>query len=201
MTENELGIDKKLEIIKHIKLGTSEVLLTKQFLEKEYVNNKKSGREIAKEIGCSNSKVYYWLDKFGIDKRTKSETWKSFHDKGILNNEGKNHPNWKSVINYTKNGYKTVFCPSHPRSNKNRVLFHFLVVEEYLGRFLKKDEIVHHIDGDKLNNDINNLWISNSSKHAKAHKSTEDIVYTLLREGKAKFNRKKGIYEIVDNGD
>ena len=91
---------------------TNEVLLSKEFLTKEYLENKKSGRQISKETGYSYSKVYYWLDKFGIKKRSKSEIWKSFHKNGKLNHKGKNHPNWKSVINYTKNGYKTVYCPS-----------------------------------------------------------------------------------------
>ena len=34
-----------------------------------------------------------------------------------------------------------------------------MVTENYLGRKLKKNEVVHHIDGDRLNNQISNLYL------------------------------------------
>ena len=36
---------------------------------------------------------------------------------------------------------------------------HRLVAEEKLGRPLRKEEVVHHIDGDYKNNDPNNLMV------------------------------------------
>ena len=36
---------------------------------------------------------------------------------------------------------------------------HRIVAEKMLGRKLKKDEVVHHIDGNKRNNDESNLMI------------------------------------------
>lgn len=47
---------------------------------------------------------------------------------------------------------------------------HTYVMEQYLGRFLKPAEIVHHIDGNKLNNDISNLMLlDDASAHSKLH--------------------------------
>jgi hypothetical protein len=46
---------------------------------------------------------------------------------------------------------------------------HRIVMEEYLGRELLPTEIVHHIDGNKLNNDISNLMIVSNSEHMKIH--------------------------------
>jgi hypothetical protein len=46
---------------------------------------------------------------------------------------------------------------------------HRVVMEKYLGRKLKKGEIVHHIDGNKHNNDIKNLELMTQSKHASLH--------------------------------
>jgi hypothetical protein len=34
-----------------------------------------------------------------------------------------------------------------------------VVVEKYIGRKLKKNELVHHLDGNGLNNKLNNLYI------------------------------------------
>jgi len=46
---------------------------------------------------------------------------------------------------------------------------HRYLMEKHIGRKLEKAEIVHHIDGDKLNNDISNLKIMNRSSHQKLH--------------------------------
>lgn len=47
---------------------------------------------------------------------------------------------------------------------------HRVVAEQILGRPLKKGEVVHHIDGDKRNNDPSNLMVfENQSEHATWH--------------------------------
>ena len=46
---------------------------------------------------------------------------------------------------------------------------HRMIMEQHIGRELKDDEIVHHKDGNKINNDINNLEIISKKDHAKMH--------------------------------
>lgn len=46
---------------------------------------------------------------------------------------------------------------------------HRVVAEEMLGRPLKRGEIVHHIDGNKHNNDPSNLQVMTQSEHMKLH--------------------------------
>ena len=46
---------------------------------------------------------------------------------------------------------------------------HRLVMEQYLKRKLNKNEIVHHKDGDKSNNNIDNLEVMSLSDHSRLH--------------------------------
>ena len=59
-------------------------------------------------------------------------------------------------------------------SKENYVKFkgrhiHRFIMEQKLGRSLKKGEVVHHIDGNKWNNDINNLAVMTQADHARIH--------------------------------
>jgi hypothetical protein len=55
------------------------------------------------------------------------------------------------------------------RINGVRVRLHRHIMEEKIGRKLKRNEIVHHINGDKHDNRIENLEIISQSEHIKKH--------------------------------
>lgn len=64
-------------------------------------------------------------------------------------------------------GYVQVFAPDHPNSRKsNRLPKHRMVMSEFLGRPLRKNENVHHINGVKTDNRIENLelWVTSQPK-------------------------------------
>jgi len=67
-----------------------------------------------------------------------------------------------------------------------RKLEHIQVVEKYIGRKLKKNEIIHHLNEIKHDNRITNLMIfPNQSEHAKWHNKTKIYGYLtrpMLRE-------------------
>lgn len=56
-------------------------------------------------------------------------------------------------------GYIQIWMPSHPNAVNGYVPEHRLVMERRLGRYLNKTETVHHIDGNRLNNEIDNLQL------------------------------------------
>lgn len=84
------------------------------------------------------------------------------------------------------------------RQGGKRKFVHRGVVEHILGRPLSRDEIVHHIDLDKLNNNPHNLLLcKNKSFHRKVHLQLESIATFLLRRGVIVFSRSKNKYILL----
>ena len=63
-------------------------------------------------------------------------------------------------------------CKEQNNFFRRGIAKHRLVMMKHLGRELKENEIVHHIDHNKCNNDISNLQIMTPSEHAKLHSHT-----------------------------
>ena len=73
-------------------------------------------------------------------------------------------------------GYKVV-----DRIGSNGVLEHRKIMEEHLGRKLSANEVVHHINGNKLDNQIDNLVVLTRAEHIDIHRdelleARDDIV-------------------------
>lgn len=65
---------------------------------------------------------------------------------------------WSGGRTIDRRGYVLVKCPDHPnRTKAGYVREHRLVMEQHLGRLLRAEEVVHHIDCDRGNNSIGNL--------------------------------------------
>lgn len=63
-----------------------------------------------------------------------------------------------------------IYRPEHPAAQQNGYVYRYrLVMEEKLGRLLKGDEIVHHIDGDESNDHPDNLEVMTQSEHARLY--------------------------------
>lgn len=85
-----------------------------------------------------------------------------------------------------KNGY---LCYKRKRH-------HILVAEVILGRRLLRDECVHHVDGNKANNNPANLYVTiNHSEHAACHAALQKVVATLYKKGVVKFE--SGGYHVA----
>jgi hypothetical protein len=86
---------------------------------------------------------------------------------------GKNNHQWKGgkIITSGKNKYILIKNHKHPFATKTGyILEHRLVMEKHLGRYLKPEEIVHHINRNTLDNKIENLKLFfNNSEHSKIH--------------------------------
>jgi hypothetical protein len=88
-----------------------------------------------------------------------------------------------------RSGYQTIFVEELGR----RIKLHDYVWFKNTGYLPngKNYEQVHHIDGDKNNNSIENLLLTNVSEHSKIHKEYEDVFFKLLKLGFIGFNKEK----------
>lgn len=80
---------------------------------------------------------------------------------------GDKHFNWKGGKYLNYRGYVYVLSPSHPfRGQRNYVREHRIIIEKYLGRYLKPEEKTHHINGIRNDNRLENLILfKNNSVH------------------------------------
>lgn len=141
----------------------------KEWLRNEYIEKKKSVRQISREIGATTGAIHSAIKWMGIRPRNIKESlevkYPEGHPRGSLN------PRWKGGIRCGKNGkYIGIYSPNHPMVNPGGyVMEHRLVMENKIGRYLTKDEIVHHLNGDGHDNRIENLQLTTRKKHFRDH--------------------------------
>lgn len=145
--------------------------------------------EVSKSTGISKSTVRLRLKDAGV-LRSRSDAIRLSSDQGKLGlgNKGKTRvfseahkanistarKEWSenNAIGFSlkPNGYFEYTTGE----NKGR-LVHVVEMEKRIGRRLMDDECVHHIDGCKQNNDINNLALMTRSAHTRLHRFEDSL--------------------------
>lgn len=143
------------------KLGLTENEL-KAKLETMYYKENKSLNKIATELGVTRTVISRRFEKYRIKKLDPTTAKTVF-------GSGENHGNWKGG-RVVQNGYYMVYCPEHPKAMSGYVYEHRLVMERHLGRYLKKNEIVHHKNRNKQDNRLENLEVLTPAEHNRVHR-------------------------------
>ncbi len=168
--------------------------LTKDLLEKEYVQNGKYMYQIAAEYEVAVGTVFNRMKQYGVPSRKAmtDEVRKRISDKlkgkpssmkgkkhtdeakrkMSAHRKGKyiKHSEFGGHIKTRCDGYKAVYVPDHPHATKEGyVMEHILVMEKSIGRLLEKDEVVHHKNHNRADNRIENLQLMTFKEHAGLH--------------------------------
>ncbi len=115
---------------------------------------------VAEKFGVTSGAILRWVRTAGVKVRPK----------GFQRGEG--HHAWNGGRSITEDGYVLVSLPPEDpffpmvQANTGYVLEHRLVMAMSLGRLLTSKETVHHLNGDRANNAIDNLQLR-QGKHGK----------------------------------
>lgn len=124
--------------------------------------------------GCEERPVNRWMCSKHAQQRAAgiiNEDGKKLRD---LKHNGRRPKDWRKELA----GYILVRAPEdHPGArNDGSIYEHRLVMEEHLERFLYPEEVVHHINGVRDDNRIENLQLRRSRKeHGRGHEGIEDV--------------------------
>lgn len=148
-----------------------ELYKDRDYLIKEYQT--KTIKNISKNLNIPYTTLQYWMKKFGIITKQ--------HYKKLKKGDIK-----------IKRGYRFIFDPNHQHAHKDGWVYEHVHILIENNVELPKNFNTHHIDGNKLNNDINNLYICSIAEHTTLHRSMEKIVFELYKKGMVEF--KNGAY-------
>lgn len=123
----------------------------------------------------------------------------SHADKRYCSQECHGRANWQRPQQRTHNGkpalltpsgYIKVWEPSQP-PRRRWVLEHRLVMERVLGRSLRQDEHVHHLNRDKTDNRLENLALVGSSEHSAI---TNGLTQEQIKRDREELERYRRLY-------
>lgn len=158
--------------------------------------------QIADQVGLSRSTVRYHLQRAGV-LRSRTEAVRLAADQGRLgsglrgksvefsderrSNISRGREKWAEAnsvgVSVKPDGYVEFTRGEH----KGRSL-HVVKMEERIGRPLRDDECVHHIDGDRGNNDDDNLALVTRSGHTRLHRHEDALAGKQQeRDGNGRF--------------
>ena len=171
------------------------ITISDEYLRMAYIEQRKTMQQIADEVGCTPATILNRLRRAGIETRKphdypttekQRQAWVRIGKLGkgkSLSLEtreaiSKARKGKRLKIDYDfgghekqrKDGYIAVYVPDHPNANKDGyVMKHHLVMEQHIGGYIPKGCIVHHKNGKRNDNDIENLELMTFREHAGYH--------------------------------
>jgi hypothetical protein len=155
---------------------------TQQEMIRLYVEEKKSTTQIAERLSIPVSTVQHRLKVNGIPLRSRAEGVRLRSDVLGLQAKGRTRtmtPEWRANIANGRRSWGMKHAVGTRINSQGYVEYtvgpnngrrvHDVKMEERIGRKLLPDEIVHHIDEDKQNNDWDNLALMTHAAHSRLH--------------------------------
>lgn len=162
----------------------------KEDLIELYHNQNYTIHMIAEQYGVGHGIPHYWFRKYEIPRRTRKEAailrdkLKRRNYDFLFERSPAEHPNWKGGRRISCAGYVELRMPEHPRARKNGYIFeHLIVAEQHYGE-ITRDYVIHHINGNKQDNRIENLMVLTQKEHV-------EIIPNLVKENNYLKNKVK----------
>lgn len=175
-----------------------------------------SGVELSKRLGFRSTTLLRHRRELGLPPLLHRDVWTSDEERLIRNNLDRKLSETYRLLPYrshssialkaaalgrrrhrnkgfsvNRQGYRLVYENGAP------VLEHHKVMEESLGRKLRRGETVHHINKDRGDNRLENLVLFRSnSEHMKAEYSYLPLVSTLLERGIIRYDQSMHEYRL-----
>lgn len=146
----------------------------KSWLIQKYQVEKLSMQEMSKLCGITRLCILRWMNKFSIPRR-------------LVDTAMEKNGNWTGgkVI---RNGYRFIKSPNHPQTSASGYMReHRLVMEKKLKRYLTANEHIHHKDGDKQNNNPDNLELFTNSEHKRYEQTLQLFIKKIMFSTEEKY--------------
>jgi len=89
------------------------------------------------------------------------------HSESMIGLRGEKNYYWKGGRLKSTEGYIKIYLPEHPHGDiKGYILEHRVIMEKHIGRYLSPSEQVHHRNGIKNDNRIENLKLFSGNPHS-----------------------------------
>ena len=165
-----------------------------------YKNNNVSLQQVSNKFEVSKGAVHRHIKKSGVKvDPQRNKTGKKSWNTGLTKHTD------ERVLKYAKthskeyissDGYRRVWSDDLNKTVREHHKTWFKETGYWPNT--KIGEQIHHIDGDKLNNNFNNLVLCTVGEHTEIHKSYEQLVFILLKEKLVFFNKSTNKLEYKD---
>jgi IMP dehydrogenase len=170
---------------------------------KEYeilISNRKASQK--KKLGTCHEGLDYCkpcaFKKIAAPKLKEIQKTPSWKEKQHLSHKGQRQYQWRLDYKAGKASTPRGYIQVQDGNGRLRPE-HAIIVEKLMGRLLTKEERIHHINLDKSDNRVENLWCCVDQKqHMLLHAQLYEIAKELIQAGVVVF--KDGVYSLNTSG-